>query len=128
MDDFHLFSGAVSPQPLFHLPSARNELISAAFPNPVWHFKMEGTARIFVPAPSWHWQGTFSALQKDKCADLFCPLALNRGCYVTPQLWGLPEHTPYITPQQVAIEERPLNLPLLFLMLLAKVSGGCSRA
>lgn len=77
---------------------------SAALPNPVWHLKMEGTARFFVPVPSWHWQGTFSALEKDKCADLFCPLDLNRGCYVTLSLWGLPEHTPYITPQQVAIE------------------------
>lgn len=77
---------------------------SAASPNPVWHLKMEGTARFFVPVPSWHWQGTFSALEKDKCADLFCPLDLNRGCYVTLRLWGLPEHTPYITPQQVAIE------------------------
>lgn len=85
---------------------------------------MEGPARLFVPVPSWHWQATFSALEKGECADLFRPCALNRGCYVTLRLRGWPEHAPRITPQQAAAQGRPLNLPRLFLKLLAQVSGG----
>lgn len=59
-----------------------------------------------------YWQAASLHGEGQICLINSAPLILNKGCYVTLQFWGLPEHTPSIMPQQAAGEWRLFKICL----------------